>query len=330
MATKEQKQELIDTLKFTPRTYTVSVYGYGGEIVMGTFDSKIAAHFRQHRINVSDYATGWDDDEFDVPEELRPFEPGGWYECDNVEHCSGAEFGGATIQVTDENGTVVWEQDLGHGLEDHGCEIECFCEEIIDEYVTDDTSVFVGQSVEKGTFFDGPLELRRPFDPAKFKFVYSEIAGWPILNLIEYDGIEIEGQDGYSTTGKSSNYSFYYKNIDGDVLEYDYATDVDEDEEPESACTSETNDVISDEEEEALLASIREAQEDSVDKNVTDWYDSTIKPVHKGEYECEFKIVTWPWPAVRMCEWTGRSWKDSTGEKVKGEFKWRGLKEKAE
>ena len=35
MATQEEKQELIDTLKFTPRTYTVAMYGYGGEVVMG-------------------------------------------------------------------------------------------------------------------------------------------------------------------------------------------------------------------------------------------------------------------------------------------------------
>ena len=62
----------------------------------------------------------------------------------------------------------------------------------------------------------------------------------------------------------------------------------------------------------------------------TDWFDNTVKPAYKGEYECEFKIATWPWPSVRMCEWTGRTWKEATGDTAKGDFKWRGLKEKAE
>jgi hypothetical protein len=33
MATKEEKHQLIDTLKFTPRTYKISTWGYGGEKV---------------------------------------------------------------------------------------------------------------------------------------------------------------------------------------------------------------------------------------------------------------------------------------------------------
>ena len=41
MATTEQQQLLIDTLKFTPRTYTIQMWGYGGEKVMGTVDRKI-------------------------------------------------------------------------------------------------------------------------------------------------------------------------------------------------------------------------------------------------------------------------------------------------
>ena len=228
MATKAEKEQLVEVLKWTPKTYTVSVYGYGGEIAMGTIKPETVAHFRENKISVDNYATSWnDDEEMNVPEELQPFDQGSWYDCDNIEHCSGAEFGGGTIEVRDENGDVVWEQELGHNLEDEGCEVECFCDEEIDEHCRDDQAVFVGQSFEKGTFFDGELELKQPFDPAKFKFTYSTIAGWSILNVVEYACEEIDGSGGYSTTGKSSAFTFYYRNNEGDVQEYDTPSDED-------------------------------------------------------------------------------------------------------
>jgi len=36
-----EQQKLIEVLKFTPRTYKISLWGYGGEIVMGTVDKKV-------------------------------------------------------------------------------------------------------------------------------------------------------------------------------------------------------------------------------------------------------------------------------------------------
>jgi hypothetical protein len=40
MATQAEKELLVQTLKFTPRTYKISMWGYGGEKVMGTVDPK--------------------------------------------------------------------------------------------------------------------------------------------------------------------------------------------------------------------------------------------------------------------------------------------------
>lgn len=221
-------EELIQVLKWTPRTYTVSIWGYGGEIAMGRIPAKTVEYFRENLISVSNYAYNsadeGDDDYIDVPEELQPFPQGSWYEGDNIEHCSGGEFGSCTIQVTDENGDTVWERELGHGLEDEGCEVECFCEETVEEHVSEDTAVFLGQSTEKGTFFDGELELREPFDPAKFKFTYSEVAGWPILSSVYYDDEEIDGSGGYSTNGKGSDFKFYYLD-EGSIEEYTEPTD---------------------------------------------------------------------------------------------------------
>ena len=212
--TDQQKEQLVQTLKFTPRTYTVRINGYGGEIAMG----------KKNFIDVENYsynsAEEGDDEYIAVPEELQPFTQGNWWDCDGIEHNSGAEFGGAWLIIEDENGNEVLETELGHNLEDQGCEVECFCSEEIEDYVTDETAVFVGQNFEKGCFFEGELELTAPFDISKFKFVYSEIAGWKILNCVEYDGEDIDGSNGYSTTGKSSSFSFYYRDKDGDIAEY--------------------------------------------------------------------------------------------------------------
>ena len=36
MATIDEQEKLIAHLKFTPRTYKIQLWGYGGEYVMGT------------------------------------------------------------------------------------------------------------------------------------------------------------------------------------------------------------------------------------------------------------------------------------------------------
>ena len=228
--TKEEKQELIEILKFTPCTYKIEIWGYGGEIAMGRVDPKTVEFFKTNLISVPNYATSWadegDDDYVAIPDELKPFPQGSWYDGDNIEHTSGAEFGGCTVRVSDENDNEVWEKDLSTGLEDEGCKVDYSGDYDVDEYVTEDTAVFVGQSFEKGTFFSGDLELKAPFDPKKLKFTYTTVAGWDILTSVEYDGEELDGSGGYDSTGKSTEYKFYYLG-DGEIEEYVEPSDED-------------------------------------------------------------------------------------------------------
>jgi hypothetical protein len=313
MATRKQKEELMQVLKFTPITYRVTVSGYGGEIAMGRVDLKTVNYFKKNKIDLNDYACSWgepgDDDYIDVPEELQPFTQSNWYECDNIEHNSGAEFGGSWLTITDENDNEIFQQELGHNLEDLGCDIECFCSEDVEDYVDEETAVFVGQSFEKGCFFDGELHLKQPFDVAKFKFTYSEVAGWPILNVVEYDGEELEGSDGYSTTGKSSDYKFYYRDAEGEVQEYSEPEDTDDEE------TS--NEGVS------AFSSLVQALVDAREEN---WNSTDIKPAAKGVYECKFVNSVWPLGDVRNAEWTGRSWKEN-GKKAPDMISWREVEE---
>ena len=207
----KEQEELIQTLKFTPRTYTVTMYGYGGEIVLGSVPREQYEYFRDNEIDIEEYA--WDsDNEQEVPEDMQPFEPGSWHECDHVAHESGVELSEYnTISVSDENGKEVWSCPLGYTeLTDAGVEVNGFEEFMCaDRSDRENTVGFIGQSTEKGVFFDGPLELKAPFDPSKLVISYSDIEGWALVSGVEYDGEEIEGMDGYDTRGKSSEFKFY-------------------------------------------------------------------------------------------------------------------------
>ena len=328
MATKKQKEELIKVLKFTPVTYTVNVGGYGGEMVMGRINNAVVDFFKTNRIDLEEYASSWgepgDEGYIDVPELFQPFPQGSWYDCDNIEHCSGAEFGGAWISVVDENGNEVWQEELGYNLEELGCEIECFCCEEVEDHVSDKEAVFVGQNFEKGTFFDAEFELRAPFDPAKFKFTYSELAGWPVLNVVEYDGEELDGSGGYSTTGKSSSYEFFYKTADGDVERYNTPEDDDDDVpvlEGEEEWASKAIDT-----ENIENPSFFELAKALTNREAEGWNTTDVKPPAKGEYEVKFVKGVWPLGDVRPAEWTGRSWKEN-GKKAPEMIGWREIDE---
>lgn len=206
-----EQEELIQTLKFTPRTYRVMLSGYGGEIVLGSVPREQYEYFRDNEIDIEEYA--WDsDNEQEVPEEMQPFTPGEWHSCDDVAHESGCELSEYNyITVTDENGKEHWQCKLGYSeLTDAGVEVdeteESLCSDRADR---ENTVGFIGQSVEKGCFFEGELNLTAPFDPAKLAINYSDIEGWSLITGVTYDGEDIEGYDGYDTRGKSSEFKFY-------------------------------------------------------------------------------------------------------------------------
>ena len=63
--TKEQEaefNELIDILKFTPRTYKIQVYGYGGDSRFLRATREQYLYFKENDIDIEDYAGSWDND----------------------------------------------------------------------------------------------------------------------------------------------------------------------------------------------------------------------------------------------------------------------------
>jgi hypothetical protein len=203
-----EQQKLIEVLKFTPRTYKISMWGYGGERVMGTVDKAIWDYCNDNQVDLSEIAWGDEDtvEEMGLDVDMMPFPPGAWYECDDMGHINGVSRNAGTLQIEDENGDTVFEKSLDD-ITGGGCDGEpdwCCDDEVWAGSKPKGTVVFIGVSNEKGTFFEADLELRAPFDITKLELHYDEFDGEEIVTSIVYDGEDIDNWGG-STDGKSSD-----------------------------------------------------------------------------------------------------------------------------
>lgn len=208
MATAAEKQELVDTLKFPPTTVTVSLTGYGGEAVLGTMSREAYDYWSEQ--DVSEWATTWDEAP-DVPESARFCEAGAWYECDDVAHVSGVELSGSCriIVINTETNDVIWDQGLDYdALVNQGVTLTASGVYDISTQPAG-ACLFFGQSIEKGTFFEGTFMLTQPFDPGQLEIWYENVADWCIVGGISYAGEEIEGTDNYDTTGKGMEFDVF-------------------------------------------------------------------------------------------------------------------------
>lgn len=303
MATKKQKQELIDVLKFTPIKVTLRLQGYGGEAYAGKVDRKIYEYFKENKINIEEYASSWDGFE-NVPEDMTPFNAGSPYDCDNLFHASGAELSDLNeITVEDDNANTIWRSTLGYSdLEEIGVVVgEGGGGELLDLCDENDV-VFWGGQGEKGCFFDAEFTLRAPFDPKKLNITYENCDDWYIITGVEYDGEELDGFGGYSTTGKWTEHKWILLNGE-EVYTETLSQDADG----------------QDEEDFDPVEELDKIWEDAK----TEWFDKDVKPDIKGIYEI---VLDAPWPlgGPGMAEWTGRSWKQDD-KKIKI-TQWRGLK----
>ena len=207
MATKKQKQDLIQALKFTPRDIRISLWGYGGEIVMGRINEATYDFWSRHPDDLSDYVYDWGGT-MDVPADADFAPDGTWYDVSDICHESGVELSDSCgLTVTDElTGETVFETRLDIGkLQDLGIDVECTDEQYAHQQPPG-SYVFVGQSIEKGVFLENTVRITAPFDPAKLHLSYGDYDGWEICSYVEYDGVDIEGHDGYNTNGKSSDF----------------------------------------------------------------------------------------------------------------------------
>jgi hypothetical protein len=202
-----EQQKLIEVLKFTPRTYKISMWGYGGERVMGTVDKKIWNYCNDNQVDLSEIAWGDEDtvEDMGLDLDMMPFPPGSWYECDDMGHTNGVSRDAGTLQIEDENGNTIFEKSLDDcdGSSEDSPVWNCI-DEVWAGSKPEGTVVFIGVSNEKGTFFEADLELRAPFDITKLELCYEEFDGEDIVTGVTYDGEDIDNWGG-STDGKSSD-----------------------------------------------------------------------------------------------------------------------------
>ena len=307
MATRKQKEQLMQTLRFTPRNITISLSGYGGAIVMGTVDPRVARYW-QARDDFEEYATCWDTEDgpfANVPEEYRFIQDGSWYECDDLAHSCGVEMSaGCWLRVTDDlSGETLLETELDPEiLAAAGVGFEEF--ESVEVETSRDRAIFVGQNFEKGLFFETEVEITEPFDPGKLQFSFSTYDGWRVFNSLEYNGEELDGQDAYSTTGKSSSFELYSQDEDelSEILD------------PPPAVVN--IDFLEGEE----TWSQRVIDESELSPwHATEDHD----PVHIGYYDC--RILSTVWPEQRL-HWNGHDWAMTNGEPMRLHVShWRGL-----
>jgi leucine-rich repeat protein SHOC2 len=183
--------------------------GYGGEVVLGTVEKKVFEYFQDNEIDINEFSNDWNN-ELSVPEDMQPFQPGEWHECDDISHHWGVEMHECCrVVVTDiDTGNIIFECNLDStSLENAGIESNC-TEEIYGEYFPGKV-VFRGQSVEKGTFFYVRTEIEEDFDPDKLELAYSDIDGWELCHSIKYNNIELY-DEGADTVGKSIDFAMTY------------------------------------------------------------------------------------------------------------------------
>ena len=241
MATTEEKQELVETLK-GPRFYNIQLNGYGGESAYMTI-SKEAHDFwqpicEQHGdYDLSTYmnSDGEEEDEYDniesVPQNAqflhdntdndnykRP-----WYESHTeFEHSYGVEWGSAYV-VVDEVDSMEYGastiasviegenlQDMLNELDEaSGYELEPV--DMGEAYDVPEGTEYIAQlySSEKGNFFDGVIETTGDFDPKKLKvYTLEYLNGEDTVTSIEYDGVELDNNGG-DTNGKGYSASVW-------------------------------------------------------------------------------------------------------------------------
>ena len=181
--------------------------GYGGEISVGKATKAQYEFWKdQDESDMIDHMTGYSE-ELDIPKDCELVNNAEWYEG-NIDHSSGAEMTESTIiEVMDEKGDTVWECEMDMGiLEDQGLSVENVG---YTRYDKDHEYAWWFHAFEKGQFFYCQWTVTEPFDPTCISIQTYEVEGTECLSSIAYKGEELDGADGWDTTGKSFSGEVY-------------------------------------------------------------------------------------------------------------------------
>jgi len=220
MATEAEKEELLETLKFTPRTYTIRFWGYGMEHACGHINQSSPEYLKEKGIDIEEAmlmdADEWVEAGHPLPKHPLMMEEDGeyltdWSECDNLGRVWGVEMSEhCHFTIYDENENEVAEVSLGsQDLYDNGIEYdwECECDidhpELVEEkYMPQGRYVIHSRSSEKGTFWECELPLTQPLDLSKLELRGYSVNDWcACLGSVMYNGADLDNYGG-DTIGK--------------------------------------------------------------------------------------------------------------------------------
>ena len=302
----------MSALKFTPRDVEITLAGYGGEIVIGRI-SEAAYDYWEGREDLGDYAYDWSGEFDEVPADANFCPDGCWHDVDDICHESGCELSESCWITVDDllESQTVFESNLDlDNLASKGVDTQAHTHYRPNENEPDGTCVFLGQSFEKGTFFSGTVRITQPFDPKKLSITWTDCDGWRIISGVDYDGEEVEGFDGYSTSGKSTHFQVY--RVERDDEEWDPVAELDKIRLP----------VLEGEE---TWSSRMIDEHDEVERweghELTPWWQPQDVPVREGRYQ----VLLGKWPFPSFAEYTKkRGWRQYD-EPVENLTAWRGL-----
>jgi len=175
------------------KKYKVSIYGYGAEVTIGSVDEEQKAIINNPDKELWQIVTN----------DLEDY--GGWYEVDDQYHRWGAG-GTFTVLIQDENGDTLYEIDSENLHEFDTDDFQLVNYECIE--VDESNDLLMCASFEKGSFFEGDIELEGDFDITKLKINIDEEIGieeyyfGDIISGVYYDDEEVDNYGG-STNGKS-------------------------------------------------------------------------------------------------------------------------------
>lgn len=232
MATLEEKEHLIETIKRPDRYYRISIWGYGSEMVWNKVSKECADWWNsQEDLSAEEYMS--DPEEF-VKENTIPDEANflrwenddgekyysGWHEPpEEAGHFWGVSDSGANITIeeiesSEYNAPVI--ETIIDGKDFHNAIDEDGIESSIDDADAVIPKGWYAQMIssEKGTFFDGVLHLvGQTFDPTKLIVDQNTMPNDEVyIEGVRYgeEGKEVEvDNQGGDTRGKGYSVYFY-------------------------------------------------------------------------------------------------------------------------
>lgn len=189
--------------------YRIELSGRGGEAVIGKVKREFYDLFEgeDSELDLEDYVWNFDyfeeNEDADIPEDIRPFYPGEWSECDDVAHEFGVSIDSLYLTLT-QGDDVILDNVETDALNEMGVTFESNEEFFTDELLDEGETFITVQTYEKGFFFSYEFEAES-FDPNKLTFYVSDVNGWELVTSASYDNQELEDLGELSTTGKGSD-----------------------------------------------------------------------------------------------------------------------------